>query len=101
MIQVDPRDRGDLGSRCGNSIVAAAEARFEDREFDLLFGEGEKGDGGHLLEERRSVSEFLVGQKRLRDSAYASGQVREFLFRDIHAPDLYSLGNRYQVRRGV
>ena len=50
MIQIDPRDGGDLGVGGGCRVVASAHSSFEDGEFDVCFGEGDEGDGGDLFE---------------------------------------------------
>src|SRR5688500_11334854 len=101
MIEIYPRDRGDLCVRGRRRIETSAETRFEDRKFDTGFGECKKCDRSHLFEKSRNGLELAVFNQLLGRSSDERRKLGKIIFADIGTVDVYPLRDRDEMRRRV
>jgi len=101
VVEINARDDGNERMKNIGGVEAAAEADFEDAEFDALAGEEFEGHGGDRLEVGGMRAEFAGSEELFDQGVNARERFGEGVIADFFAADAETLVNFFEMRRGV
>ena len=101
VVEIDAGDDGNERVKNIGGVEAAAEADFEDAEFDAFAGETFEGHGGDAFEVGGMGAEFAGGEKFFDQGVDARESFREGVVADFFAVDADALVDSFEMRRSV
>src|SRR6266478_1470316 len=101
VVEIDARDDGDDRRKDIGGVEAAAQADFEDREFNALASKMLEGHSGYAFEIRGISAELARGEKLFDESLDAREGFGEGLVADFFATDADAFVDFFEVGRGI
>src|SRR6266478_1076473 len=101
VVEIDAGDDGNGGRKNVGGIEAAAEAYFEDAEFDALTSERFECHGRDAFKIGRMRTEFSIGEEFFDQIVNASERFGEGIVADLLAIDANTLVDSFKMRRRV